>query len=323
MPKRPNPPWQPPPEIARQMPRAVSGNKVNGLDEAQVRRPTPIMWHHPKRIPDFASIQELVNLTYRGHPRLADVFDTPARREPHAAIAAEKVQDSPENWSRRAKAFALSHEADLVGISQVDPNWVFQGFEVSEPFVIVLGLAMDHRALSTAPEIDAAVEVAAQYNRGERAAKALANWIRAQGWSAHGHAGPSAGPLQLIPAALAAGFGELGKHGSIINKKLGSSFRLAAVLTELPLVPDASAEFGADDFCKHCQVCTNACPPDAILKEKRLVRGIQKWYVDFDRCMPYFAATHGCGICIAVCPWSTPGSAPRLADKMARRRARR
>ncbi len=28
-----------------------------------------------------------------------------------------------------------------------------------------------------------------------------------------------------------------------------------------------------------------------------------KWYVDFDKCIPYFTKTHGCTICIEVCPW--------------------
>jgi epoxyqueuosine reductase QueG len=53
-----------------------------------------------------------------------------------------------------------------------------------------------------------------------------------------------------------------------------------------------------------------------------MVRGVEKWYVDFDKCIPYFNETHGCGICIAVCPWSRPGTAPRLAEKMLRRRKR-
>ena len=116
----------------------------------------------------------------------------------------------------------------------------------------------------------------------------------------------------MIPAALAAGFGELGKHGSIINPQLGSSFRLACVLTDLPLAEDRPVDFGADDFCQSCRVCEDACPPAAIGDAKQLVRGESKWYVDFDACMPYFAVTHGCGICLAVCPWSRPGIAPRL-----------
>ncbi len=118
-----------------------------------------------------------------------------------------------------------------------------------------------------------------------------------------------------------AGLGELGKHGSMINDVWGASFRLAAVTTDLPLVPDAPREFGVDDFCTRCQVCVRLCPPDAIYDDKQLVRGARKWYVDFDKCIPYFNDTVGCGICIAECPWSLPGVAPRLVQKLLRRRA--
>jgi len=315
--------WTPPADLAAKMPADLSGNTVNGEGETEPRRPTPIMWHHPRLIPDFAPIQDVVNETYREHPRLGGMFDTPERREPHEPIAAQRIDDTPESWTARIKEFALDNEADLVGVARVRPEWVFEGFEVEEPTIVVLGVAMDHDELSQAPEVPAAAEVGNAYNRGQRAAKKLANWIRRQGWHAHGHGGPGAGPLTLIPAALEAGFGELGKHGSIINRELGSCFRLAAVLTELPLVEDEPDIFGADDFCTSCQVCSNACPPDAIHREKVLVRGVERWYVDFDLCMPYFAATHGCGICIAVCPWSKPGTAPRLAEKMTRRRAQR
>ena len=150
----------------------------------------------------------------------------------------------------------------------------------------------------------------------------IANWIRAQGWHASAACGPFASPVLMIPPALAAGFGELGKHGSIINRTLGSNFRLGYVLTELPLVTDKEDEFGADDFCIRCQVCTKNCPPQAISSSKQLVRGVEKWYIDFDKCIPYFNDTLGCGICLAVCPWSRPGVADNLIQKMARRAAR-
>ena len=180
---------------------------------------------------------------------------------------------------------------------------------------------MDHAELSeVAPSPRSVIEVMRQYNTGTRAAKALADWIRRQGHHAAGHGGPIAGSFTMIPAALACGFGELGKHGSIINRTYGSSFRLAAVLTDLPLVADRPDVFGADDFCQSCQVCARACPPNAISHDKQLVRGVERWYVDFDKCVPYFNETYGCGICIAVCPWSRPGTAPKLAERMTRRR---
>ena len=178
---------------------------------------------------------------------------------------------------------------------------------------------MDHAELATAPEPASVIEVMRQYNRGTRA---LADWILGQGWQAEAHGGPQAGPVLLIPAALACGFGELGKHGSIINRRFGSSFRLAGVLTDMPLAADDAEAFGADDFCIHCRLCADACPPDAIAPAKQMVRGVEKWYVDFDRCIGYFNDSNGCGICIAVCPWSRPGVAPKLAEKLTRRRER-
>lgn len=116
---------------------------------------------------------------------------------------------------------------------------------------------------------------------------------------------------------------QLGATGSLLGSPLfGASFRLAAVLTDAPLAPTKPRSFGVDDFCRHCRVCENACPPEALAPDKQLVRGMQKWYVDFDRCPPFFNQTQGCAICIAVCPWSRPGAGLNLAEKWARRRPR-
>ena len=47
------------------------------------------------------------------------------------------------------------------------------------------------------------------------------------------------------------------------------------------------------------------------------------WYVDFDRCLPFFNEHQGCAICIAVCPWSRPGIGMNLAQKLMKRAQRR
>ena len=302
----------------------VSGNTINGLDEAEPRRPRPIYWHHPSLIPHGKLQVWMLEHTKQMVPEVDHLNDQLGGRGPQQRIplAETKVKQAPDAWAEAVKGFALKHEADLVGITRLDPTWIFEGYEADLPWMIVLGLAMDYAELATAPEPPSVIEVMTQYNRGTRAARSLADWIRTQGYQAVPHGGPSAGPVTMIPAALACGFGELGKHGSIINRTYGSSFRLACVLTDLPLVADKADEFGADDFCLTCKLCTSECPPEAIFPEKQLVRGEIKWYVDFDKCIPYFNETFGCGICIAVCPWSRPGVAPRLAEKMIRRRER-
>ena len=81
--------------------------------------------------------------------------------------------------------------------------------------------------------------------------------------------------------------------------------------------------FGADEFCMRCQVCTRECPPDAVTPDKQMVRGVEKWYVDFDKCVPCFNENAGCRICLAVCPWSLPGVVQNLAVKLAKRKARK
>jgi epoxyqueuosine reductase len=96
--------------------------------------------------------------------------------------------------------------------------------------------------------------------------------------------------------------------------------RLATVLTDLPLTTDDPVDLAVDDSCASCHVCTTNCPPHAIFDVKQLVRGEERWYVDFDRCVPYFSEHQGCGICIEVCPWSEPGREPVISERMLGRR---
>ena len=144
----------------------------------------------------------------------------------------------------------------------------------------------------------------------------LGEAIRAMGWPARAYGNPNSTDVLLIPLAIRAGLGELGKHGSMIGLEHGSNFRLAAVLTDLPMALDAPVDIGVQDVCTVCRRCVDDCPPRAILEEKQLVRGERKWYVDFDKCIPYFVKTCGCAICIEVCPWSEPGRGPALSERV-------
>lgn len=325
--ERKTPVWDAPPDVVELM-GDVSGNELNGWGESGERQPTLVMWANPSKLA-HGRVQERMTREFLDHPELSGVLRTDDRHEPEP-IAPTALQINPERWLHDLTERAIGGsgengegQVELVGVARVRPEWFFEGRSSPLSTIVILGVVMDHAELNTAPEHTSAIEVHKQYNRGTAAARLLADWIRARGYDAIGHGGPGAGPIQMVPAAIAAGLGELGKHGSLINRDYGSSFRLAAVLTDAPIAETSPDSFGVDDFCYGCRVCTDACPPDAIAPDKRLVRGATKWAVDFDRCLPYFAVSYGCGICIAVCPWSKPDAAPRLAEIMTRRLAER
>lgn len=300
----------------------VSGNPINGLGETSPRRPSPFFWHPADQHP-YGELQVAARQSSRRCPGAAEAFLGAYTYPEVVPVAAERNQAPAEELAQQATAFALAHEADAVGIAPMDPLYVFEGYTIDEPWVIVLALAHDYERLKEVPSDETngvgVTDIGDQYARGTRASYALANWIRAQGYTATAYPGPMASALLLIPPAIASGLGELGKHGSMISRQFGAGVRLAGVTTDMPLIATAPDRFGADEFCSSCQICTRECPPDAIADHKQMVRGVERWYVDFDKCIPYFAESASCGICIAVCPFTRPDVRPKLLSTMARR----
>jgi NAD-dependent dihydropyrimidine dehydrogenase PreA subunit len=218
------------------------------------------------------------------------------------------------------KARALQLGAQLVGICELKDEYLIEGASFPHRYAISMGLEMNREIMNDAPHPRAGMEVIRTYRRCARAGIGLARFIRSLGWEAEPFPLSPSSEVLHIPIAIAAGLGELGKHGSLITRELGSNVRLTTVLTSLPLAVDAPRDIAVDDLCRVCRVCVNECPPKAIFDDKQWVRGDYKWYVDFDKCVPYFAETQGCAICIEVCPWSEPGRGPWLAERLMRRR---
>jgi epoxyqueuosine reductase len=302
----------------------VSGNVINGLGETRKTRARPVFhasggeplaW---KALDDFFSVLNPWSvlrhvLANTWQLRLSDGPVHPVRRE---------VSD-PASMTAEIESLAVELGAGLVGVAEVTEDALYQGRDPGLRYAVCLAVPMDREEMRFAPKPRAAVEVMRTYRAAGRVAVRLAERIRAMGWPARAYGNPNSTDILLIPLAIRAGIGELGKHGSMICREHGSNFRLAAVLTDLPLAVRAEVDIGVPDLCAVCRRCVEDCPPGAIFDDKQMVRGERRWYVDFDRCIPYFVKTLGCAICIEVCPWSEPGRGPRLSELLLRERKRR
>lgn len=319
----PHRPYTPDPDQMARRPD-VSGNAINGLGEAAKRRPDMVYWApDPDDIP-HGEMQRWFYTTRPDDARFAAMAEWRAGiyDAPMPSVTGPPAQHRPEAWTAALDQFVSDGSCEKIGVADMDPEWLYAGHEIPFSKVIVLGVHHDYDAISRAPDPTAALEVLHQYGRAAKAAKDITAWLRALGHAAEPVTGPMTGALTLIPPALACGFGELGKHGSLITPEFGSSFRLSAVLTDAPFAVTPATTHGIDAFCANCRICEDACPPEAIAPDKQTVRGTEKWYVDFDACLPYFNENQGCAICIAVCPWSRPGVGVNLAAKLERRAAR-
>jgi Pyruvate/2-oxoacid:ferredoxin oxidoreductase delta subunit len=231
------------------------------------------------------------------------VAEPPETTPPGDAVAAT---DLVRRW-------AAELGADDVGVATVDPRYVYEGADLPHRFAIVIAMAMDYAEIAVAPSARTNAEVMRIYAALADLSIELARRIRELGVPARAHT-LAHEDLAFIPHAVAAGLGELGKHGSLLHPRLGASFRLAIVTTDLPLVVGAPTDERVADLCRNCSLCVTHCPGDAISHEQVLVRGERRWIVDTDRCAPYWATYHACAICLQVCPWNARPSPGPLRE---------
>lgn len=299
----------------------LSGNAINGLGETEWRAASHVFHNDGDDVLPWDRLDNLFAYVNPWQVVVRIMGNIWNLRKASGPVAAEKRPiDDVEAMTREIKERARALGADLVGVAPVKPEYVYQGHEVPFANAISIGAVMDREKMKNVPDVKSAAEVMRIYARIGRITSELSEQIRTMGWPARAYGNPNSGDLLHIPIAIDCGFGQLGKHGSLISKEFGSNFRLGTVVTDLPLLPDRSVDIGVDDLCTRCSVCVRGCPVDAILDSKQLVRGVEKWYVDFDKCIYYFTETAGCGICIEVCPWSEENAGSWLSEKLLAKR---
>lgn len=138
----------------------------------------------------------------------------------------------------------------------------------------------------------------------DQVALRLANFIQSKGCPALSVAASQIIDWQNQKAHLShkkvgylAGLGWIGRNNLLVNKKLGSQFRLVSILTNMPLKIDKPIK----QDCGNCKLCIEACPVSAI-KDNPL---------DFDHLKCFeklkefqkqrLVDQYICGICVKAC----------------------
>jgi len=242
------------------------------------------------------------------------------------------AQLDPVRASEIVKGIAGHLGAAAVGVCKVDPRWVYshrgeifygnweewgKPIESVLPYAVVVATEMDHDLVQGAPHTPAVVESTANYARGAYITTILAQWFAAMGYRGEAEHNRRYNCM-MVPLAVDAGLGELGRFGYLISDKVGARCRLFACLTDMPLAADEPVDLGAEGFCEGCMKCADSCPSRSIPKgDKVVARGTRRWLLDPDTCFAYWGKIGtDCCVCMSVCPFSRPN---RSLHKLVRR----
>ena len=240
----------------------LSGNVINGLGESEWRQASHVFhndgddalpWDRLDNIFAYVNPWQVVLRMMRNVWHL--------RKSVGPMAKTKRNVDDRRAMTDEIRARARELGAGLVGVTKIQPRHVYQGHDVPYENAIAIGVVMRREKMETVPGVVSATEVMRVYAEVGRIASQLSEDIRNMGWPARAYANPNSGDLLHIPVALDCGFGELGKHGSLISKEFGSNFRLGTVVTDLPLESDdAPVDIAVDDLCVRCTACSRGVP---------------------------------------------------------------
>ena len=237
--------------------------------------------------------------------------ETKARMERWKELG--KYRDGPVNPEKaqitdattvELKRMARDLGASVVGCARLTPIMIADGVELPHEFIFCLVVGEDYGVVLDGPRAVETESTSTYVTCAEISTKIAAH-VRGLGYAAVAHHN-GGDDIMALPALYAAGFGELGKHGSLIHPELGASFRPGFVTTTMPLALDAPLQFGVQDTCASCNICYNNCPPQAIPESDDYIytEGVKRWITDVEKCYTVSRLREQyCHICVDVCPY--------------------
>jgi len=266
----------------------------------------------PDKIPFSAAQKEVVE-------HLALLEANPVARK------VAPIPHDPELLTHHIKAAGYFLKADIMATCQVPESAYYSHDRYGNPIeartqnAIVIVMAKPWQAMRASTGSDWMGDPISfqAYQHLGLVAETLANYVRRLGWDASPQYGPSFVDRYVVlmpPLLLLAGVGEVSRAGIVLNPYLGLGYKAAAVLTDMPLVPDQPVDFGLQRFCQDCGICAENCPSQAISAgDKVMYNGYETWKLDTRRCASFnFTNKKGtmCNRCVKSCPWSQPRTAP-------------
>ncbi len=221
----------------------------------------------------------------------------------------EKVDGTKEQFTQTIKGLARYYGACLVGVAEVTQDLYYShhgrplekyGEKIDPKYTkaIVFAYEMNDEMIFRAPRLSEAIAVTNGYVQAAIGGMQLSYYIRRIGYNARNNMDGNY-LCPLVPLAVVAGIGELGKNGLLLTERFGSRLRLGAVLTDLPLVADKPLEKNLSLFCERCERCIKSCPGKAL-------EPVEGEYFSDNNCFHMWQVLGtDCGVCIASCPFSS------------------
>ena len=168
-----------------------SGNEINGLGQHEKTRPRHVFHNATgeqlawKALDDFFSV---INPWPVVRHMAANTW---LLRRQQGPLAKERVSIEPAVMSQRIKDYARQYGADLVGITTIPEEALYEGQDVPYRYAICLGVQMNRAEMKHVPQERAAVEVMRVYKEISRVAVRLGEKIRSLGWPAKAYGNPN------------------------------------------------------------------------------------------------------------------------------------
>lgn len=272
---------------------------IFGREKARQRMPLPEEYGSERSIGDLPRIAPQMPRLARGIFRTYMLYRQQAKPQNSEATPA---------FLKQLEQFAQDNGALAIGYAKITPDLIFKDMVIPHENAIVIISEMKKEPFSTAPSVESMVEVAKAYADTTLIATQLSQYLRQHGFSAY--SGISiGGSVDHTRLAEKAGLGKIGYHGSLISPQEGARVRINVVYTNIDNLPFPSINEHdwVLDFCAMCKKCIRKCPAEAIRDNPPPDTDGRISVIDAQKCGPYMAANHGCGVCIAVCPFSIAG----------------